>query len=516
MSGSASRSRRDAVPEDPARNLIREPLASPEHLGRPIPDDLHACSMALPRWRDVVGYEEGTAEVHDRLANGYPRFVFHPLVRELMAKVEKEHASRGEQAFVFPSLRAAQECATYVQRKTGSGSRTVPIGLGIVATIAADSVAEVCKAYWQHSGKIVSSRRAAAALSGGPAVPDDGAERKATLRQRIADLYGASAADVSLFPTGMAAIHAASRVIERLRPGRPRIQAEFPYLDTLRVHREFATEAMLRTGDEAVRTLEGSGLAPGAVFTEVPSNPLLRTADLQRLADAVHASDGFLVVDDTVATPVNVDITPWADLIVSSLTKSFCGGGDVMAGALVVNPVSRRYGALRDAARADFEDLLWEDDAAVLERRSRNFSARVHRATETATRLAGFLQDRPEIQTVFHPSLGPDARYERIRRPDGGYGSLLSFLPANPAAMAPRIYDALDVSKGPSLGTDFTLACPYTLIAHYRELDWAETHGVSRWLLRVSVGLEDFDDLQVRFSLALSRAQAGGSMPGDT
>ena len=107
-------------------------------------------------------------------------------------------------------------------------------------------------------------------------------------------------------------------------------------------------------------------------------------------------------------------------------------------------------------------------------------------------------------------------RYERIRRHGGGYGSLLSFLPATPATMAPRIYDALDVSKGPSLGTDFTLACPYTLIAHYRELDWAETHGVSRWLLRVSVGLEDFDDLQARFSLALSRAQAGGSMPRDT
>ena len=470
--------------------------------------------MALPRWRDVVGYEEGAAEVHDRLANGYPRFVFHPLVRELMAKVEREHATPGEKAFVFPSRRTAQECAAYVGKKTGSALRIVPVGGGIAATIAADSVAAVCKAYWQHSGNVVSSRRAAAVLSGLP-TPNGGSEYKLILRRRIADLYGASENDVYLFPSGMAAIHAASRIVDRLHPRRPRIQAEFPYLDTLRVHREFATEAVLRTGEDAVLAFNDLEHGPGAVFTEVPSNPLLRTADLQRLADAVHASNGFLIVDDTVATPVNVDITPWADLIVSSLTKSFCGGGDVMAGALVVNPVSRRYGALRDAAGADFEDLLWEDDAAVLEHRSRDFSARVRRATETATRLAGVLRDRPEIQTVFHPSLGPDALYERIRRRDGGYGSLLSFLPVNPAVMAPRIYDALDVSKGPSLGTDFTLACPYTLIAHYRELDWAEMHGASRWLIRVSVGLEDFDDLHARFSLALTRVQADCSMPKD-
>jgi cystathionine gamma-synthase len=65
------------------------------------------------------------------------------------------------------------------------------------------------------------------------------------------------------------------------------------------------------------------------------------------------------------------------------------------------------------------------------------------------------------------------------------------------------VYDALRVTKGPSLGTDFTLACPYTLLAHYDELPWVESLGVSRWLLRVSTGLEPTSDLLARFEEAL-------------
>jgi cystathionine gamma-synthase len=69
---------------------------------------------------------------------------------------------------------------------------------------------------------------------------------------------------------------------------------------------------------------------------------------------------------------------------------------------------------------------------------------------------------------------------------------------------ARRFYDALRVSKGPSLGTNFTLACPYTLLAHYEELDWAESCGVSRNLIRIAVGMEPIEDLLGRFEAALA------------
>ena len=67
-------------------------------------------------------------------------------------------------------------------------------------------------------------------------------------------------------------------------------------------------------------------------------------------------------------------------------------------------------------------------------------------------------------------------------------------------------YDALPLAKGPSLGTNFTLVCPYTLLAHYEELDWAESCGVPRHLIRVSAGLEPLGDLVARFERALAAA----------
>ena len=92
-----------------------------------------------------------------------------------------------------------------------------------------------------------------------------------------------------------------------------------------------------------------------------------------------------------------------------------------------------------------------------------------------------------------------------MRRPSGGWGALITFLPKNADANSPRIYDRLAVCKGPSLGTVFTLACPFTLLAHYTELEWAESCGVSRYLIRISVGLEDPEDLWSRLQAALEQ-----------
>ncbi len=90
-----------------------------------------------------------------------------------------------------------------------------------------------------------------------------------------------------------------------------------------------------------------------------------------------------------------------------------------------------------------------------------------------------------------------------MRRKDGGWGALITFLPRNGDKTSPGVYDRLEFSKGPSLGTVFTLACPFTLLAHYTELEWAESCGVSRYLIRISVGLEDPEDLWRRLERAL-------------
>lgn len=85
-----------------------------------------------------------------------------------------------------------------------------------------------------------------------------------------------------------------------------------------------------------------------------------------------------------------------------------------------------------------------------------------------------------------------------MRCHEGGWGAVITFLPKNAEAQSPRIYDRMAFCKGPSLGTVFTLADPFTLLAHFGELDWAESCGVSRHLIRLSTGLEDPEDLWQR------------------
>ncbi len=120
--------------------------------------------------------------------------------------------------------------------------------------------------------------------------------------------------------------------------------------------------------------------------------------------------------------------------------------------------------------------------------------------------LADHLRNHPQVDRVWHASSEGGSGYQFIRRENGGHGCLFSFTLKNPAQTSPKFYDALRACKGPSLGTNFTLVCPYTLLAHYEELDWAESCGVSRWLIRVSAGLEDTQDLIARFDEALAAA----------
>ncbi|HEY5975372.1 MAG TPA: PLP-dependent transferase, partial [Geobacteraceae bacterium] len=248
-------------------------------------------------------------------------------------------------------------------------------------------------------------------------------------------------------------------------------------------------------------------LAKGDVagcFSEIPGNPLLGSVDLRLVTPLLLAQRVPLVADDVVATPFNVDLRGHAALIATSLTKYFVGSGDAMGGALICNPHSPLYGELKPLVAADHEELLWGEDAAVLESRIGSFPARMRRHNENGLFIAERLRQHPAVAQVWFPKWETGEAYEAVRRPDGGWGSLITFLPKDAETTAPRIYDNLAVCKGPSLGTDFTLACPFTLLAHYTELDWAEACGVPRYLIRLSVGLEEPEELWQRLANALA------------
>lgn len=488
-----------------ARDLLAHPAWRAEDLGRPIPDSVHAVSMALPRWADVVGYEEKSAEVMGRLQCGYPRFVIHPIVVQLARRI-----SGGEQPCLpLPSARVAETCARFVERTSGASTRVVDHA-GVVGVVAVGEGGEAAlKAFWQHTGLIVSTRQAEAALAGRPedAVVSDAARRQ--LRRRLAGLYHCAEDDVYLAPTGMAAQYAALRAVMARSPGCPTAQLGFCYVDTLKVQQKFGHGATLlhdlaSIGEDLGNLVGHQRLA--ACFSEIPGNPLLGSADLRRISPILRKARVPLVGDDVVATPVNVDLGPYADLIATSLTKYVAGTCDVMGGAVICNPRSPMYAELKQIVRDQHEELLWGDDAIVLDSRAHNFPHRMLRHNDNGLLIAERLSRHPAVERVWYPKWEYSEAYEAVRRPTGGWGSLVTFLPKDAEKSSPRIYDALEVSKGPSLGTVFTLACPFTLLAHYTELDWAESCGVSRYLIRISVGLEDPEDIWQRIERALRAA----------
>lgn len=510
----------DMSPRDPFDN----PFCGPDDLGLAIPDSDHAVSVCLPRWKDVIGYEEGDPETIETFECGYPRFVAHPYVAELFLAAQAEfakNAKKPESALVFPSLAAAWRCADYVKRRSGASCRLESYGWGgLTAVLLDESAYDIAWKCWQHGGEIVSSRLAESALADAPldpAIAEAGATADGLLRERIAALYpGAASGDVFLFSSGMAAIFAVHRVLAARRPGDPTVQVEFPYLDSFKIQDQFGGGAVDLTVTESggVAELEAHFAAGGkasAVFTEIPSNPLLRTADLAGIAAILKREGLPLVLDDTVATPANVDPFRFGDVATSSLTKLFSGAGDVAAGSVVLNPASPFYDELR-AALPDEEAAspLFARDAIVLERNSRHFAERVEATNENALALVEWLRTRPEVATLWHPSIVCREFYDAVKRSDGGYGGLFSLELHGGEAAAAAFYDALEISKGPSLGTNFSLASPYTLLAHYQELDWAAERGAPRNLLRIWVGLEEPDDLQKRFERAFAAVARSG------
>jgi cystathionine gamma-synthase len=493
-------------------DLLSEPLWQAESLGQPIPPSPYAVSVSLPLWQHVIGYEESDPQVVDRMQAGYPRFFLPLVIQKLFRHAEGKFAAPGEGCFVFPSRAAVQRCRDFVQHRHPEATLRLSAlpQMGVWAIIFPEEIRPTVKLYWRFSGEVVSARWAESGLERRLDQAAKGTAAKEIIRKRIARHAQVSAQDVFLFPSGMGAVFAVWRMLQAVLPNRPSVQLDFPYVDVLKVQENFGKGVYFYPEANEQALSEIAGLASSqqisSVFCEVPSNPLLRCVPLARLRAALEPHQIPLVVDDTIGSVINVDALKFADVVTTSLTKSFSGTGDVIAGAVTLNPRSAHYTAFQNFLTKELaeNDLVWWEDAVVLEENSRDFPKRARRAAHQAQQLAEFLKSHPAVEDVFYPSASTEGLAE-ILRPQAAPGCLFSFTLKNPTK-APAVYDALRVCKGPSLGTNFTLVCPYTLLAHYTELEWAAECGVAANLLRVSVGLEELDDLKARFSEALAQA----------
>lgn len=317
--------------------------------------------------------------------------------------------------------------------------------------------------------------------------------------------------DIYLFPAGMNAIFNAHRALMAARGQLRSINFGFPYVDTLKILEKFGPgcvfygfgssadldefEVQLKNGERFL-----------ALFCEFPGNPLLASPDLRRIRKLADEFDFAVVVDETIGTFANVNVLQYADIVVSSLTKIFSGDSNVMGGSAVLNPNSKYYNSLKATMIEIVEDNYWPEDIIFMERNSRDFLGRVERVNANAEAICDVLRAHPLVKDLFYPKFNSSREnYDRCRLPSGGYGGLLSVV-FHDRAKAQAFYDAMDVAKGPSLGTNFTLCSPYALLAHYNELPWAAKFGVDADLVRISVGLEEKAALVDTFRKALEDA----------
>lgn len=225
--------------------------------------------------------------------------------------------------------------------------------------------------------------------------------------------------DVYLYPCGMSSIFNTHRNLVSLKGSLKSVVYGFPYIDTLKIVEKFGPGSQFygfgssEELDDLQKRLEG-GERFLALFTEFPGNPQLRSPDLKRIRELADKYDFYVVVDETIGNFLNVNVLPYADIVVSSLTKIFSGDSNVMGGryvlsksqhlidsrlinvdSLVLNPKGKHYDELKRTWTQDYEDNHWAEDSIFLERNSRDFVSRIERINTNAEAICDVLRAHP-------------------------------------------------------------------------------------------------------------------------
>ncbi|KAE8378974.1 pyridoxal phosphate-dependent transferase [Aspergillus bertholletiae] len=529
----------------------------------------HAVSVSLPTWDSVVGLSRKEQWVMEKLEWSYPRFVIVKPVDQLTKAVLKrlEIDESATRCMMFSSKDAARKCIvslkaspTYSEHLSveivrfcmpaESNLRKSPVHwANFSAVLLSPELWKDAMAFWRDSGAGLSSRHAEFCLeelgyldsdSSNPKLRSP-APRKRSHRQIPPSLMRVQAAatsldqlkvfigelatsdqpnqpnvsmdDVFVYPNGMNAIYSLSESLSSLNANSTVAAYGWLYPETVEVLRhgpwsflsyKYGTDAEL---DQLERLIQ-SGEQVHALFCELPSNILLSSVDLPKIRALADKYGMMVVCDDTVAGYVNLDALPYVDVMVTSLTKTFSGTSNVTGGSVVLNPRSRYHDAIQATLLANYENAYFPFDCSALRDNCQDIVWRVQKCCENTLPLVELLSSHPSIATVHHPTTSPTlANYQKVMRQNGSYGNVFSIVFHDPHA-AEHFYNTLDVCKGSSFGANFTIVIPYVQLANYWNREKVPKYGVPQHILRVSVGLEDKNELLSTFQRALKGVEA--------
>jgi len=326
----------------------------------------------------------------------------------------------------------------------------------------------------------------------------------ALFEEKMRQLEGAEAA-IS-FSSGMAAI--SNTLLELVQPGEQIVSITETYGGTNRLISEFLPRNHVRT--RLARPEDQTGLetliADGTplVYLESPTNPTMQVVDIQRVCEAAKQAGAIVVVDNTIATPINQNpLSLGADLVIHSASKFIGGHGDAMGGVLcgrrdLVKRVFR-YREIHGAALDPFAAFL-------LVRGLKTLAIRMERHNDNALRVAQFLDAHPAIERVFYPALPSHPGHAIASRQMRGSSGMLSFVLKEGGATVADVLQRLRLARrAASLGHVETFAGIPSTTSHVEcSMEQRKAMGIPELLIRYSVGIEDSSDLLADLENALT------------
>jgi len=329
---------------------------------------------------------------------------------------------------------------------------------------------------------------------------------RAALEQCIAALEGG--AHGLAFASGMAAEAA---VMQLLKPGDHTLAVDDLYGGSYRLFRR-VLEPMGLTfsfvdGSELTAVEKALTDRTRMVWVESPTNPLLKLVDIEAVSKLAHARQALLVVDNTFMSPYfQRPLSLGADIVVHSATKYLGGHSDVIGGTLIVNhdDLFDRLVFLQNAVGG----VPGPMDAWLVLRGLKTLAIRMREHDRNARLVAAFLSEHPKVARVFYPGLPKNPQRELAQRQMSGFGGMISFEVKGGLEAARRVVERTQLfTLAESLGgVESLIELPAAMTHASIPAETRRAHGVADGLVRLSVGIEDAEDLISDLDRALAEA----------
>ena len=316
--------------------------------------------------------------------------------------------------------------------------------------------------------------------------------------------------DAVAFSTGMAAILA---VMELFAPGDHIVTEADLYGGTPRLFHTVSeprgiTFTTVNFSDGTAQVAAAIRPETKALYIETPTNPMMRVTDIRKAAELAHAHGALLIVDNTFLSPyLQNPLTLGADIVVHSGTKYLSGHNDTLAGFAVVKDATLAA-RLREISKTIGANLA-PFDAWLLLRGIQTLAVRMDRAEENAMTLAQWLKTRPEVTRVIYPGLPEHPGHALMKQQARGFGAMLTFEVRDKREVPVLLKAVRLIRFAESLGgTESLLTYPITQTHADVPPEVLVANGLTDRILRLSVGIENINDLRTDLEQAFAAVQA--------